>query len=113
MTRVPDGFLRDLALLGDGVNRQAKPVVVPPWDDNDPYTTDGLLCDDDGIVRSGPMHHGTDYPCTGHAHHDGHHIRCTSAGHPGGLPADLRALLSGADLHVPAAQNQQPDGGAS
>ncbi|MCA1570074.1 MAG: hypothetical protein LC798_07080 [Chloroflexi bacterium] len=39
------------------------------------------LCDDDGVVRSGAMHHGTDYPCTGHAHFAGYHIRCTSPAH--------------------------------
>lgn len=34
-----------------------------------------------GVVRRGSMHHGTDYPCTGSAHHAGMHIRCTSAVH--------------------------------
>lgn len=48
---------------------------------DDPYTKDARLCDDDGIVRQGVMHHGTDYPCTGHAHFGGDHIRCTSPAH--------------------------------
>lgn len=75
--------------------RVGQGVTVPPWDDGDPYTMAGQLCDDDGIVRGGAMHHGTDYTCTGHAHFAGHHIRCTSAGHPGGVPALLMALLRG------------------
>ena len=49
--------------------------------DVDPYTAEIQLCDDDGIVRSGAMHHGTDYPCTGHAHWSGQHIRCTGPSH--------------------------------
>lgn len=73
-------------------------VRVPPWDDADPYTNAANLCDDDGIVRGGPTHHGTDYPCTGHAHYGGHHWGCLSAGHPGGLPAELYALLGGRSL---------------
>lgn len=40
------------------------------------------LCDEDGIVRKGAMHHGTDYECTGHAHFGGFHITCTSRAHP-------------------------------
>lgn len=47
----------------------------------DPFTADFPLCDDDGIVRSGVMHKGTDYDCTGHAHWGGQHIRCTSSAH--------------------------------
>jgi hypothetical protein len=47
----------------------------------DPYTAGARLCDDDGIVRQGAMHHGTDYPCTGHAHFAGEHYRCTSPAH--------------------------------
>jgi hypothetical protein len=74
-------------------------VTVPPWDDSDPYTMAATLCDDDGIVRGGAMHHGTDYPCTGHAHFAGHHVRCLSAGHPnGGLPAELLHVLGGRPL---------------
>lgn len=49
--------------------------------DDDPYTTEGRLCGDDGIVRQGAMHHGNDYACTGHAHFLGDHIRCTSPAH--------------------------------
>jgi hypothetical protein len=48
---------------------------------SDPYTADARLCDDDGIVRQGAMHHGTNYPCTGHAHFAGEHYRCTSPAH--------------------------------
>lgn len=70
-----------------------EPVRVPPWSDADPYTMSARLCDDDGIVRSGAMHHGTDYTCTGHAHFAGEHIRCSSAGHPGGLPRDLELAI--------------------
>jgi hypothetical protein len=60
-----------------------RPVGVPPWNDEDPYTMDAKLCDDDGIVRRGAMHHGTDYPCTGHAHFAGEHIPLHLAGSPG------------------------------
>jgi hypothetical protein len=70
-----------------------EPVHVPPWDDDDPYTMATQLCDDDGIVRRGAMHDGASYPCTGHAHFAGHHIRCMSPGHPEGLPAGLNELL--------------------
>ena len=42
---------------------------------------DARLCDDDGIVRRGPMHHGVDYQCTGHAHWAGYHITCISPAH--------------------------------
>lgn len=72
------------------------PVHVPSWSDADPYTMAAVLCDDDGIVRGGVMHHGTDYLCTGHAHIAGEHVRCLSAGHPGGLPAELSYVLRGA-----------------
>lgn len=68
-------------------------VSAPPWDDTDPYTTDAKLCDDDGIVRRGAMHHGTDYTCTGHAHFAGEHIRCISVAHPDGIPTELLDLL--------------------
>lgn len=47
----------------------------------DPYTSAMDLCDPDGVVRRGVMHLGTDYPCTGHAHWAGEHIRCTTAIH--------------------------------
>lgn len=63
---------------------------------SDPYTMSAKLCDDDGIVRGGAMHHGTDYPCTGHAHYAGEHIYCTSEAHEDptqGLPADLVRVL--------------------
>jgi hypothetical protein len=59
----------------------------------DPFTMEAKLCDDDGIVRGGSMHHGTDYPCTGSAHYAGEHIRCIGPAHPGGLPGDLLRLL--------------------
>lgn len=45
------------------------------------YTMELKLCDNDGIVRSGAMHRGTDYECAGHAHYAGEHIRCTSPAH--------------------------------
>lgn len=47
----------------------------------DLYNAEGQLCDADGMVRRGAMHHGTDYFCTGHAHHAGMHIRCTNPIH--------------------------------
>jgi hypothetical protein len=50
-------------------------------DGSDPFTMAGRLCDDDRMVRRGAMHHGTDYLCTGHAHFQGHHIRCTNPAH--------------------------------
>jgi hypothetical protein len=52
-----------------------------PTPEEDPYTSEIALCDDDGIVRGGAMHHGTDYRCTGHAHFSGEHIRCTNPAH--------------------------------
>jgi hypothetical protein len=67
-------------------------------DGTDPYTAATKLCDDDGIVRGGAMHHGTDYVCTGHAHFGGEHIRCTSPAHApmvldrGDQPAGVRQL---------------------
>lgn len=83
---------------------QPTPVSVPPWSDEDPYTMAAALCHDDGIVRGGAMHHGTDYPCTGHAHFAGEHIRCTSPGHPEGFPADFeKALREASDEDVRAA----------
>ncbi|GAA2701510.1 hypothetical protein ACFY2R_00190 [Micromonospora olivasterospora] len=39
------------------------------------------LCEDDGVVRAGGMHHGTDYPCTGSAHFAGAHLFCTNPMH--------------------------------
>lgn len=54
---------------------------------DDPSTMDLQLCDDDGIVRRGAMHHGTDYPCTGHAHFGGKHLRCTGPAHQPVQPA--------------------------
>ena len=42
---------------------------------------EAALCDPDGVVRHGVMHHGGDYECTGHAHWAGLHIRCTSPAH--------------------------------
>lgn len=47
----------------------------------DPYTMDARLCEDDGMVRGGIMHAGTDYFCTGSAHFAGQHIRCTNPRH--------------------------------
>lgn len=47
----------------------------------DPFTMEARLCEHDGIVRGGPMHHGTDYRCTSHAHYAGQHIRCTNPVH--------------------------------
>lgn len=42
------------------------------------------LCDDDGIVRKGALHHGTDYPCTGSAHFGGSFFRCSTPVHETG-----------------------------
>lgn len=52
-----------------------------PYGIPDPFTQAFPLCDPDGIVRKGAMHHGTDYPCTTHAHFGGEHIRCTTPIH--------------------------------
>ena len=69
---------------------------------SDDFTMALKLCDDDGIVRSGAMHHGTDYPCTGSAHFAGEHIECISPAHPGaGLPPDLLALLRDPSVILP------------
>lgn len=51
-----------------------------PYPD-DPFTMALRLCDEDGVVRKGAMHHGTDYPCTGHAHFSGEHIICATPIH--------------------------------
>ena len=51
------------------------------WPADDPFTMAARLCDEDGIVRQGPMHHGTDYPCTCHAHFSGEHIICATPIH--------------------------------
>lgn len=64
----------------------------------DPFTMWATLCDEDGIVRSGVMHHGKDYVCTGHAHYVGEHIWCSSSAHwlddpVQGLPDDLTRVL--------------------
>lgn len=67
----------------------------------EPFTMSARLCDDDGIVRGGPMRHGTDYTCTGHAHYAGEHIRCESPAHPGNLPADVLRLLSDPFVTLP------------
>lgn len=66
-----------------------------------PYTMEFQLCDDDGIVRSGAMHHGTDYPCTGHAHFAGEHIRRSGPVHPGNLPTQLREALNDPFISIP------------
>lgn len=50
---------------------------------------DARLCDVDGIVREGVMHHGTDYPCTGSAHYEGLEIRCTNPLHEASLPGPV------------------------
>lgn len=82
--------------------RNGRSVVRPPIRPADPYTMAAKLCDPDGIVRKGVMHHGTDYPCTGHAHFAGDHIVCTSVGH-----------LSDADLDRLLAWLEEDDHGAS
>lgn len=51
------------------------------WHPGTRFTMELALCDDDGIVRSGRLHQGTDYTCTGGAHFAGEHIRCTSPAH--------------------------------
>ncbi len=48
---------------------------------SEPYTLEVPLCDNDGMVRRGAMHHGNDYLCTGSAHYAGDHIKCTSPAH--------------------------------
>jgi hypothetical protein len=55
--------------------------IEAPYGIPDPFTMEFPLCDEDGIVRKGAMHHGTDYRCTTHAHFGGEHIRCTSPAH--------------------------------
>lgn len=70
---------------------------------DDPFTMEVSLCGDDGIVRGGAMHHGVDYPCTGHAHFAGEHIRCTSPAHSDvpALPGDLLAALQDPNVVLP------------
>lgn len=51
------------------------------WCPGVPFDLGIQLCDDDGIVRKGRFHSGTDYPCTGGAHFADKHIRCTSPSH--------------------------------
>jgi hypothetical protein len=57
------------------------------WHPGTRFTMAMQLCDDDGIVRSGRFHDGTDYPCTGGAHFAGEHIFCTSPAHANPLAA--------------------------
>lgn len=59
----------------------------------DPFTMDVALCDGEGIVRGGAMHHGTDYACTGSAHFAGEHIRCVSPAHDMPAPSMLEEIL--------------------
>lgn len=102
-------------MTGPANSEQGKrqPVRVPPSNDDDPYTLSAKLCDDDGIVRRGAMHHGIDYPCTGHAHFAGEHIECISEAHPSGLPTvflDAMRVLPDEDfddLGVPAARRAE------
>jgi hypothetical protein len=68
---------------------------------DDPYTMSFALCDDDGTVRSGAMRHGTDYPCTGHAHFAGEHIKCSSPAHYGNLPRTLQDMLNDPFVELP------------
>lgn len=44
---------------------------------SDPFTQEAQLCDEDGLVWAG----GPVYSCTGHAHAEGEHIRCTNPIH--------------------------------
>ena len=64
---------------------------------DDPFTTEFPLCDDDGIVRRGAMHHGTDYQCTSHAHFAGEHIRCTSPAHLADADYKLQGFVAPRD----------------
>lgn len=66
--------------MGLTENDYPKPCPFIGFED-DPFTMGMQLCDDDGIVRRGAMHHGTDYPCTAHAHYAGQHIECMSPAH--------------------------------
>jgi hypothetical protein len=74
---------------------------------DDPYTSSARLCDDDGIVRRGLMHHGTDYTCTGHAHFAGEHYRCESPAHAGNLPGPLLDLLHDPSVKLPGEDELQ------
>ena len=65
---------------------------------HDPFTMEFPLCDADGIVRKGAMHHGTDYICTSHAHFGGEHIRCTTPFHEG----TIDSAVDGRTVQVPA-----------
>lgn len=47
----------------------------------DGYTFTTRLCDDDGIVRSGPLWFGSAYRCTGAAYYNAQHVQCTSPAH--------------------------------
>lgn len=74
-----------MSAVGAGESVPRDPLCY--WGDNPSLPCDYphlgmVLCDDDGVVRGGGMHDGTDYPCTGHAHFGGHHILCTSPAHP-------------------------------
>jgi hypothetical protein len=59
---------------------------------DDPYTMDLELCDAAGVTHLERLNHlralgghdrydGAPFPCTGHAHLAGQHIRCTSPAH--------------------------------
>lgn len=84
---LPEDLLAVLERLPIGVVQQDKVVIDAlasrfhwPYPD-DPFTMALRLCDEDGIVRKGAMHHGTDYECTGHAHFAGEHIICATPFH--------------------------------
>ncbi len=72
-------------------------------DGTDPFTDEFQLCDDDGMVRRGALHRGTDYPCTSHAHYAGMHIRCTGPAHRRGDPVGLAVVTTLPATMLPAA----------
>lgn len=69
--------------------------------DDQTFDAEFPLCDPDGVVRRGALHHGTDYICTGHAHYAGRHIRCSTPFHDQEpLPA-IAWPQAGNDRHGP------------
>lgn len=66
-------------------------IAKPAPPKHDPITARARLCDNNGMVRRGVMHHGVDYPCTGHAHYARQHIECTNPAHRPAPPKASKA----------------------
>lgn len=82
------------SIIKDGTHGRA------PYGIADAFTQEFPLCDPDGIVRRGALWHGTDYPCTTHAHFAGEHIRCTTPVHGAMTDEELEAIKDNSYLGI-------------